>query len=203
MTNYSDEKHRRIEQFAEYLRLMGMRRHKIVKNDDCYILFEESAPGGVDAPHVEESTAARVEAECLANGGPASVENDAANPPPDWSPAKRLRYVQFAFSKDCFYLDLSNRTLLPHEAELILREGSDFYWARNRPDLPLVRKNWKDIVKWDPVQKVYLYGDEQPAAEDLAFIIFQVWKFPVDWPWCITAGAFHTDHRFECGKRIE
>ena len=202
MAHYSEEKHRRIEQFAEYLRLMGMRRHKIVKNDDLYLVFDESAPRGVDAPHVEESAAVKVE--CLANGGPASVEDDAANlPPPDWSPGKPFRYVQFAFSKDCFYVDLSKRTLFPREAELILQQRTGFYWARNRPDLPLVRTNWKDIVKWNPLQKLYLYRDEQSAAEDLAFIIFQVWKFPVDSPWCITAAAFHLGHSFESGKRIE
>ena len=40
MTNYLDEKCRRIEQFAEYLRRMGIRRRKIVKEDDCYLIFD-------------------------------------------------------------------------------------------------------------------------------------------------------------------
>ena len=196
---YSDEKHRRIEQFAEYLRLMGHRRRKIVRNDDCFAIFDESAPAGLDAPHVEESAA--VKAGCLANGGPAPNADDATNPPsPDWSPGKPFRYVQFAFGKDCFYVDLSNRTLLPHEAELILQQRTGFYWAQSRQDLIWVRKNWKDMVRWNPLQKVYLYRDEESAAEDLAFIIFHVWKFPVDWPWCVTAGAFHAGHSFEQGR---
>ena len=200
MTTYSDDKRRRIEQFAEHLRLMGLRR-KIVGNDDCYIVFDESAPGGVDAPHVKESAAVKVE--CLANGGPESDEDDANPSSPDWSPEKPFRYVQFAFGQDSFYVDLSLGTLLPHEAEAILQQRGGFYWAKDRQDLIWVRKNWKDVVKWNPLQKVYLYRDELSAAEDLAFIIFNVWKFSVDWPWFVTAASFHSGQSFEYGKRIE
>ena len=66
MALYVDEKRRRIEQFASYLRLMGLRRHKVVKGD-CFIIFDESAPEDADAPHIKESAAIRVD--CLANGG--------------------------------------------------------------------------------------------------------------------------------------
>jgi hypothetical protein len=59
------------------------------------------------------------------------------------------------------------------------------------------------MVKWDPLQKIYLYRDEQSAAEDMAFVVFQVWNFPVDWPLYIKAAAFQTKHRFELGKRID
>ena len=47
MEVYLDEKRRRIEQFAGYLRLMGLRRHKVVK-DDCFATFDESAPEDAD-----------------------------------------------------------------------------------------------------------------------------------------------------------
>jgi hypothetical protein len=59
------------------------------------------------------------------------------------------------------------------------------------------------MVKWDPLQKIYLYRDEQSAAEDMAFVVFQVWNFPVDWPLYIKAAAFQTKHRFELGERID
>ena len=72
MATYVDEKRRRIEQFAQYLRLMGMRRHKVVKEDDCFIIFDESAPEGTDAPKIKESAAIKVD--CLADGGSASGE---------------------------------------------------------------------------------------------------------------------------------
>ena len=83
MTNYVDEKHRRIEQFAQYLRLMGLRRHKVVK-DDCFIVFNESDPEDADAPHIKESVAIKVD--CLANGGSTSGgEAPCEMPPSDWS----------------------------------------------------------------------------------------------------------------------
>ena len=199
MSDYRAELDRRTEQFAEYLRLMGLRRRKIVKNDDCFAIFDEAALGGVNAPHVEESAAVKVE--CLANGGPTADVDDAANPPsPDWSPEKPFRYIQFAFGQDCFYVDLSNRTLLPHEAEVILQQRSGFYWAKDRRDLRWVRTNWKDYLRWNPLQKVYLYRDEESAAEDMTFVLFTVWKFPLDSPLYVTAAAFHADHRFEQGR---
>ena len=70
-------------------------------------------------------------------------------------------------------------------------------------DLWWVRGNWKDIVKWDPLQKIYLYHDEESPAEDMAFILFQVWNFPVDSPLYVKAAAFEPGHRFEDGKRID
>ena len=200
MPAYLEEKRRRIEQFAQYLRLMGLRRHKIVK-DDCFLIFDESAPEDADAPHIKVSAAIKIG--CLANGGPAYGDNDPAGLPlGDWSPGKPFRYIQFAFRRDCFYLELPNSTVFPQEARQILRHRLGFYWAKNRPDLRWVRANWKDMVKWEPLQKVYLYRDEESAAEDMAFILFQIWHFPVDTPLYVKAASFHTKHRFEHGKRI-
>ena len=123
-------------------------------------------------------------------------------PSADRSPRESVRYIQIAFLRDCFYLEMPKITLFPNEAALILRQRLGFYYARNRPDLRWVRRNWEDIVKWDPLQKVYLYRDEESAAEDMAFIFFQVWKFPVDWRWYITSAAFHAKHRFEQGATL-
>ncbi len=58
------------------------------------------------------------------------------------------------------------------------------------------------MVKWEPLQKVYLYRDEESAAEDMAFIVFQVWNFPIDSPLYVTAATFSGKHRFERGSRI-
>jgi hypothetical protein len=160
-----------------------------------------AAAGDADAPHIKESAA--IKADCLANGGPASGESDPVDlPPPDWSPGESFRYIQFTFRQDCLYLELLNSTLFPHEADIILQQRPGFYWARNRLDLRWVRACWKDMLKWDPLQKVYLYRDEESAAEDMAFILFEVWKFLVDWRWYIKAASFHIEHRFEQGKPL-
>ena len=200
MATYIDEKCRRIEQFAQYLRLMGLRRHKVVK-DDCFIIFDDSAPEDANVPQIQESVA--IGLHCLANGNSAAGGGDAAESQATGSPKETPRYIQFAFRRDCFYLELPNSTVFPNEAEQILRQRLGFYWAKNRPDLRWVRGNWKDMVKWDPLQKIYLYRDEQSAAEDMAFIVFQVWNVPVDWRCYVTAATFGSGPRFERGKPLD
>jgi len=201
MPTYLDEKRRRIRQLAEYLRLMGLRAHKVVK-DSSFIIFNEAPPEDAESPKLRESVA--IKADCLADGGSASGGHGAEGLPKHGKPRKRRsRYVQFAFMRDCFYLELPNNTVFPQEVEQILRCRQGFYWAKNRTDLRWVRSNWKDMVTWNPLQKVYIYRDEESAAEDMAFILFQIWHFPVDSPLYVKAASFHTDHRFECGKRID
>ena len=43
MPTYSDEKRRVIRKLADYLRLMGLRTHKIAKSS-CFVTFGESPP---------------------------------------------------------------------------------------------------------------------------------------------------------------
>ena len=200
MPTYLDEKRRRIGQFAEYLRLMGLRAHKVAKNS-CFIIFDESPPEDAESPKLKESVALKVEA----GGGPASGGRGGVEGLPKHGKPRRRRsrYLQFAFMRDCFYLELPNNTVFRQEADQILRCRLGFYWAKNRTDLRWVRSNWEDMVKWNPLQKVYLYHDEESAAEDMAFILFQIWHFPVDSPLYVKAASFQTEHRFERGKRID
>jgi hypothetical protein len=200
MPTFNEEKRRRIEQFADYLRLMGLRRHKFTKGD-CYIVFDDSPPEDAESRQLKESA---IKVDCLADGDSASGSEAASDcPTSDWQGGEaQTRYVQFAFRPDCFYMELPNATLFPQEAEQILRHRPGFYWAKNRPDLRWVRRNWKDMVKWEPLQKVYLYGDEESAAEDMAFILFQVWNFPVDSPLYIKAGVFGSK-QFDLSEQID
>ena len=203
MEVYLDEKRRRIEQFARYLRLMRLRRQNIVKRN-CFAIFEEAPPDNADAPHIEESVA--LVADCRGNAGwgwEGDQRGSEEVPLPDRSGNESFRYIQLAFHRDSFVLDIPKNTLFLPEAEQILRQRPGFYYAQNRRDLWWIAANWKDTVEWDPLQKVYLYGDEESAAEDMAFIMFQVWKFPVDWTWYVRATSFHTEHRFEQGKALD
>ena len=162
MTNYSDEKHRRIEQFAKYLRLMGLRRRKFVEDDDCFAIFDESAPAGIDAPQPRNRRRSRWKPPPTAARHPTRTTRRTRRRPTVVGKAPPLRPVRFG--EDCFYVDLSNRALLPHEAESILQQRAGFYWAKDRPNLRWVRTNWKDVVKSNPLQKVYLYRDEQSGS---------------------------------------
>ena len=201
MPTFLEEKRRRIEQFADYLRLMGRRRHEIVK-DNCFIVFEESPPENAESPKLKESAAIKVD--CLADGGSAFGGEPGQNVSNDWHGGDTpSRFIQFAFMPECFYLELPNNTIFPPEDVLILRQKMGFYWAKDRTDLWWVRNTMKDMEKWNPLQKIYIYHDEESAAEDMAFILFQVWMFPVDSPLYVKAGSFEAGHRFEDGKRID
>ena len=197
MPTYLDEKRRRICQFADHLRLMGLRRHKVVK-EDCFIVFDDSPCDDAESPKLKESVA--IKANALSGGSTASGNRPSKH---GKQRERRSRYIQFAFMRDCFYVELPNNTLFPPEADQILRCRLGFYWAKSRRDLRWVRACWEDMVEWTPLQKVYIYRDEQSAAEDMAFILFQIWHFPVDTPLFIRASAFYTHHRFENGQRIE
>ena len=201
MPAYTDEKRRRIAQFAQYLRLMGIRRHKVVK-DECFIIFEESPPEDAESPKLKESVAIKVN--CLAHGGSGSGGELGDDVSSDFQGGEsQPRFLQFAFLQDRFYLELPNNTIFRPEVEQLLRCTMGFFWAKDRPDLWWIRNTWKDMVRWNPLQKVYLYHDEESAAEDMAFIFFQIWRFPVDSPLWIKAASFEGGHRFENGKRID
>ncbi len=84
-------------------------------------------------------------------------------------------------------MDLPNATLFKPEAERILRERSGFFWLCDLPQFTLYEE---DVEGHDPFRKIYLYADERPAAEDTAYILFDLWKFPMDWRLYVTASAF-------------
>lgn len=79
------------------------------------------------------------------------------------------------------------QTLYWAEAEQILRCRKGFFYLRDRPQFTLKEE---DVDGYDPFRRAYIYGDEESAAEDMAFIFFQVWRFPVDWTFYVKAAAF-------------
>ena len=99
------------------------------------------------------------------------------------------RTVQFCFEKDWFAADIPNTNLYPAEAERILKERRGFYREAERPDAG-VTTDVADLVEFDPVGKKYIYGDEQEAAEDAAYVFFDVWGLPLDAELLVTASAF-------------
>jgi len=69
-------------------------------------------------------------------------------------------------------------------------------------DLPQFTLREEDVEGHDPFRKVYLYGDECSAAEDIAYIFFKLWSFPVDFQFYVTAFAFGDGPGFETGKKL-
>src|SRR5690606_32419972 len=97
------------------------------------------------------------------------------------------RFIQFSIERHWLCLDMPLQTLFRAEAEHILRDRNGFFYLKNRPEFTLTSE---DVDGYDPFRKVYVYGDENSAAEDMAFVFFQVWKFPVDWRFYVKSGAF-------------
>ncbi len=112
------------------------------------------------------------------------------------SPAERVaptneihRFIQFCFREKWFALDLPNTGILPSEAERVLRQRRGFYREAEQPDAG-VTKNVNDLVQFDPIGKKYIYGDEREAAEDAAYLLFDVYDLPLDAELKVKASAF-------------
>ena len=86
------------------------------------------------------------------------------------------RFVQLWFSPTGFLIDLPNTILSAEDAEIILQAKPAFFLARIRykSDDPK-----SSVNEFNPLKREYVYGEERLAAEDMAFIWFDVWKFPM------------------------
>jgi len=191
------------------LKKMYHRAHEEV-HGSCFIIFEEQPPHGASG-HERLSEAAIPALELVqagfddAEGDIISLTNDSLviNLPDDgWrEDDSQKRFIQFSFERNWFCLDMPLQTLHRHEAELILRLRHGFFYLRDRPEFAL---KGEDVDGYDPFRKIYLYGDKTSAAEDMAFIFLQVWKFPVDWRLYVKAAAFGDKQtNWEWGEPIE
>jgi hypothetical protein len=97
-------------------------------------------------------------------------------------------------------MDIPNTTLYRAEAEIILRRRLGFFYVTERRQFEHPAEK---ADQFHPLRKVYVYGDDRAAAEDMAYVFFNVWKFPVDWRFYVTAAAFHENSDWEAGFPIE
>jgi hypothetical protein len=98
-------------------------------------------------------------------------------------------------------MDMPLQTLYRAEAEKILQSRNGFFYLSDRPQFTLKEE---DVDGFEPFRKIYVYGDEESAAKDMAFIFFQVWRFPIDWCFYVTADAFgNKETNWENSKPIE
>ena len=195
MRDYRQELERRTAQFAGYLKKMYHRAHDEVQGN-CFIIFEERKPSdGTDGSELTEAVkpALQLAGTAFDNGVNSSIITNGKSPNfdlPDegWrEDNSQNRFIQFSIERNWFCLDMPLQTLFRAEAEQILRDRMGFFYLKNRSEFTL---SGEDVDGYDPFRKVYVYGDEDSAAEDMAFIFFQVWKFPVDWRFFVKAAAF-------------
>ena len=110
-------------------------------------------------------------------------------PGPDEDPHGSPRTVQFCFEEKWFAIDVPSTNLCPDEAEKILKERRGFYREAEHPDAG-VTTDVNELVQFDPVGKKYIYGDEREAAEDAAYVFYEVWGLAPDAELLVTASAF-------------
>ena len=208
MFEYRAELERRIEQFRHYLGLMPQRRAGIVQGN-CFIIFDEQLPRSyTDREELTESKALVYESVQEASNWdgeflPSLLDDSIVIDLPnegwrgDDSPS---RFIQFSFNSRYFDMDVPTTTLFRAEAEQILRCRSGFFYVKDRRQF---EHPGDKVDTFNPLRKVYIHGDERAAAEDMAYIWFGVWRFPVDWRFHVTANAFHERTQWENGVPIE
>lgn len=202
MTNeYREIRDRRVEQFTRYLELMR-KRQRGTTSGPSFIIFAERSSG--NSSHELALRKSRVSARRAALrlgkgdelGDPSSdlAGNGTDGAFQDWREDDSNRFVQFSFNPKYFDIDLPNTTLWPAEAAEILERRLGFFYVKDRRQFEHPAENVPDF---NPLRRVYVYGDERTAAEDMAFVWFDVWKFPVDWRFYVKASAFHEDTDWE------
>lgn len=205
MHTYSDERLRRIAQFAHHIRLMDERTHKEVESS-CFLIFNEE-PNSPRAytPALDATKTLKTPLTTVARDKPnyflsndygvSNTDGHESGAEPEL-PSEPLRFVQFYFDVKTFSMDLPATTLFSPELGKLLRDRAGF---AKQAQLGRVLTFYDHVKMFDPVCKEYLYGDEQSAAEDAAYIFFDLWRFPVDACLYVTAAAFNGPHRWEQG----
>ena len=108
--------------------------------------------------------------------------------------------VQLCFHEDWFAIDIPNTSIAPGEAEQLLAVRQGFYREAEKPDANV--SDVDQIVQFDPVGRRYAYGQEDEAAEDAAWVFFDLWGLDPGQPIYVSASAFKTEHRWERGELL-
>jgi hypothetical protein len=110
----------------------------------------------------------------------------------------RWRYVQFGFSANYFLMIQPDTTLTDAEAQRLVRERQGFAFAL--PDKANEVTEYE--TSFDPVQRSYSYGELRMAAEDTAFIFFDLYELPVETWLKVSAASIDGKRVWERGFSI-
>jgi hypothetical protein len=205
MPTFHEELKRRIEQFRHYLELMRKRRGELTKGN-CFIIFQERPDGDDSNSKQLTDSKSLVYQSTLEVAGWDTTSTLDENividlPNEGWrGDNSQFRFIQFSFNQKYFDLDIPNTTLYRAEAEIILRRRTGFFYVLEHRQFEHPAEN---ADRFNPLRKVFVYGDDRCAAEDMAYVVFNVWKFPVDWRFYVTAAAFCEKTNWEKGFPIE
>lgn len=182
-----------IQRFDRYLRMMvAYRANETGEHDDCGLTIMENPP-----PHLNQETQGRLLRAFFEVPPETSPRAKPSRRPPSRR-KRRERYVQFAFMKESFYIDVPNNTLSSPEARRLMRCRTGFFFVREHRPPWVGLKEWKSLARdLDPVQKLYRNVDTRLAAEDTAFILHSLWKLPIDHPLYYRSLCFNARRRWE------
>lgn len=205
--DFNSELERRIAVFTRHLERMQVRAMAETR-DNCFCIFDERSPGSEGRPAREVANAKRlVLADPSEPSQPGGVSEYDTWPSDGWRDDGDLgarRFVQFAFLPKYFMMDLPRNTLTRDEAFRLVRSRSGFFYLRDNPAMADSPTSSRQIRTYDPFCKAYLERDERRAAEDMAFVFFLLWHFPLDSKLYLTAFSGHrTGVQFEKGFPVE
>lgn len=204
--DFAAEKQRRIGQFEQALEPMHRRTVQLVK-DCCFAIIEERfddysiSPALTATKQVEKCAAVTVgesfdDAFGMDSDMPVTIDGWSDE---GWRENNRTnRFIQFVFLEHHFEMDLPRPMLWPNEARMILRSRSGFHFLGDRGD---AAANADTVKTFHPLRKAYVHGDFYSAAEDVAFIFFSLWKFPIDTT--LYLSTFGGKYTWENGKPLQ
>ena len=169
MTAYLPVKERFRHRIAAELRLLA-ERARAGGEGPCFWVLSNQAPDE-DEP-VRQSGRFR-------KAGARSPGRCAAGTDTGPDPLVPSRFIQVLLdsAKPYFVLDLPSSTLDENETEMLLRDRLGFVRAKERPALGY---DAETLEAFDPVCKQYLVEDEERAAEDIAYVLFDLWALAPD-----------------------
>src|SRR5262249_6313447 len=103
----------------------------------------------------------------------------------------QTRIVPFAVMGSGVYPHFTRTSLTPEEAKRALGERQGFGSALNKPQKRLGER------QFDPVQRQYGYVEKRAAAEDAAYVFFDLLQLPLDVWIKVEASAFEVSRRWE------
>ncbi|MEI7836064.1 MAG: YbjN domain-containing protein [Planctomycetota bacterium] len=110
------------------------------------------------------------------------------------------RTVQFCFESEWFSIDIPGTALAEGEDVRLLEATRRLYREVDSPDAGIGEP--KDLAAYGPICRKYIYGDEQEAAEDACFVLYEFMRLNPDAELYVKAASFKGGHDWEQGEPL-
>ncbi|MEZ6097122.1 MAG: hypothetical protein R3C03_23345 [Pirellulaceae bacterium] len=152
-----------IVSIQKHLELMSARRHEF--NETCFTIFTPQLQMIGEPVSSHDSRVAFVDELHKLDAINEFLEDE--------------RFLQFAFGEHTLLLDLPSTVITQDESERLLKERSGFFHLLGRPNY-WPEDDFSSFAEFDPIQRPFIYGDERLAAEEAAFVLYDLWELPLE-----------------------